>query len=114
MNRLWAWIKRMAEEKREYRQMMARVKALPEEYAFVYQKIQHYMWSYAAGNGMDMTRILYDLLDLFEAGAADGKRVLEITGEDVAAFCDELLQNAKTYTGKWREALNRDVLQKLQ
>jgi DNA-binding ferritin-like protein (Dps family) len=36
------------------------------------------------------------LLDLFETGAADGKRVLDITGEDVAAFCDELLRHAKT------------------
>ncbi|HAX53738.1 MAG TPA: hypothetical protein DCX82_17695, partial [Lachnospiraceae bacterium] len=28
---------------------------------------------------------------------AEGKSVLDITGEDVAAFCDELLRNAKTY-----------------
>ena len=49
---------------------------------------------------MDMLPIFTDLLDLFETGAAEGKHVLAVTGEDVAAFCDELLQNAKTWTGK--------------
>jgi DNA-binding ferritin-like protein (Dps family) len=39
--------------------------------------------------------------------------VLEITGEDVAAFCDELLRHAKTYTENWREALNHDILKQL-
>lgn len=109
MNKLVAWVKRMAKEKREYRQMQARIKDLPNEYDFVYRKIQHYMWNYAAGDGYDMVKIQYELIDLFEAGAAEGKHVLEITGEDVAAFCDELLTNAKTYTAKWRETLNRDI-----
>jgi DNA-binding ferritin-like protein (Dps family) len=62
---------------------------------------------------MDMVEIFKDLLDLFEGGAAAGKRVLEITGEDVAAFCDELLKSADTYTENWRVSLNRDVMEKL-
>jgi|SRR5689334_16023757 DNA-binding ferritin-like protein (Dps family) len=103
----------MAREKRKFRQMQERVKALPEEYHYVYHKIQRYMWSYSGGSGMDMLPILADLLDLFETGVAEGKRVLEITGEDVAAFCDELLRNAKTYTENRREDLNRDIMKKL-
>jgi DNA-binding ferritin-like protein (Dps family) len=71
------------------------------------------MWMFTAGSGYDMMKIHYDLIDLFEAGAAEGKGVLEITGEDVAAFCEELLRNASTYTENWREALNRDILKKL-
>ena len=106
-------IRHMAREKRKYRQMQARVKALPEEYRYVYKKIQNYMWHYSGGSGMDMLPIFTDLLDLFESGVAEGKRVLEITGEDVAAFCDELLRNAKTYTQDWRENLNRDIMRKL-
>ena len=35
----------------------------------------------------------YELIELFEAGAADGRQVLEITGEDVASFADELVAN---------------------
>jgi DNA-binding ferritin-like protein (Dps family) len=103
----------MIRSKREYRQQMARVEALPEDYQYVFKKIQSHMWMFAAGSGYDMMKIHYDLIDLFEAGAAEGKPVLEITGEDVAAFCEELLRSASTYTENWREALNRDILKKL-
>jgi len=106
-------IKKLMESKREYKQQMARVKALPEDYQYVFKKIQGHMWNFAAGAGYDMLKIHYDLIELFESGAADGKLVLEITGEDVAAFCDELLRSASTYTENWREALNRDILKKL-
>ncbi|HCC00639.1 MAG TPA: cytoplasmic protein [Ruminococcaceae bacterium] len=108
------YVKKMMEEKREYKQMQARVKALPKEYKFVFNKIQHYMWNYAVGSGMDIMRIFTSLLELFETGVAEGKHVLEITGEDVAAFCDELLRNVKTYTAAWHESLNRDIMKKLK
>ncbi|MFL0195007.1 DUF1048 domain-containing protein [Clostridium sp. WILCCON 0269] len=106
------FFKKMAGDKKEYKQQMARVKALPEDYQFVFEKIQKYMWNFAAGEGYDMLKIQYELIDLFEAGAVEGKKVLEITGEDVAAFCDELLRNAKTYTENWREKLNYDIIKK--
>lgn len=103
-------IKKMIESKREYKQQMARVEVLPKDYQYVFKKIQGHMWMFASGSGYDMMKIHYDLIELFEAGAADGKHVLEITGEDVAAFCEELLRSASTYTENWREALNRDIL----
>jgi len=106
-------INKMIESKREYKEQMARVEALPKDYQYVFKKIQGHMWMFAAGPGYDMLKLHYDLIELFEAGAADGKSVLEITGEDVAAFCDELLRNARTYTEDWRETLNRDILKKL-
>jgi DNA-binding ferritin-like protein (Dps family) len=106
-------IKKIIESKREYKRQMERVEALPEDYRFVFKKIQSHMWMFASGNGYDMMGIHYDLIELFESGAAEGKRVLEITGEDVASFCDELLRSAKTYTEDWRESLNRDILKKL-
>jgi DNA-binding ferritin-like protein (Dps family) len=106
-------INKMIKAKREYRQQMARVDALPEDYRYVFKKIQSHMWMFAAGAGYDMMKIHYDLIDLFEAGAAEGKHVLEVTGSDVAAFCDELLRSASTYTENWRESLNRDILNKL-
>ncbi len=106
-------IKKMIKSNREYKQQMARVEALPKDYQYVYKKIQKHMWMFAAGDGYDMLKIHYDLIELFEAGAADGKHVLEITGGDVAAFCDELLRNARTYTEDWRAALNRDIQKKL-
>lgn len=106
-------IKKIREEKRKYKQQMERVKALPEDYRYVYEKIQHHMWQFVSGSGYDMMHVQADLLELFEQGAADDKKVLEVTGEDVAAFCDELLRNTRTYTEDWRTKLNRDIKNKL-
>jgi DNA-binding ferritin-like protein (Dps family) len=106
--------KQIIGDKKAWNQMEARARLLPEEYEFVYHKIQHYMWHYAAGSGMDMMVVFEDLLNLFEEGAANGKKVLEITGQDVAAFCDELLRNTRTSTEDWREALNHDIRKKLR
>lgn len=91
------------EEKRAYRQMMARVKALPEDYRFVFDKIQHYLWIFATG-GFDMS----GLVDLFESGAAEGRKVLEITGPDVAAFCDALIRTSGEMEAK-KESINKEI-----
>jgi DNA-binding ferritin-like protein (Dps family) len=106
-------IPKIIAEKREYRRQMARVEAMPEDYRFVFKKIQSHMWMFAAGSGYDMMKIHYGLIELFEADVAEGKRILEITGSDVAGFCDELLKNAKTYTEDWRAKLNREIAEKL-
>ena len=103
----------MIGDKKEYKMMMARVEAMPEDYQYVFKKIQNYMWKFTAGNGMDMLQIQYELIDLFEAGAAEGRQVLEITGDDVASFADELVANAKTYFAKYREDLNESILKRL-
>ena len=65
---------------------MHRVKDLPKDYQYVLKKIQKHMWQFATGSGYDMMDVQYGLIDLFEEGAANGKSVLEVTGEDVAAF----------------------------
>ena len=106
-------IKHIMEEKKKYKEQMKRVDALPKDYQFVFKKIQNYMWKHAGGDGMDILHLHYELLDLFEQGVADGKSVLEITGEDVAAFCDELLKSVKTYTEKWHNDLNEDIMKKI-
>ena len=106
-------IKKIIESKREYKLYMARVKALPEDYQYVFKKIQNHTWQFACGDGMDMIKVHYGLIELFEDGAANGKGVLEVTGSDVAGFCDELLRNTKTYTENWRDKLNREIAEKL-
>lgn len=105
--------KKMIEGKREWRQMQARANALPKDYQIVYDEIQKYMWKFAGGDGMDFIAIFNDLLGLFETGVADGKSALEVTGDDVAEFCDELLRNARTYTGQWHDQLNSNVRKRL-
>ena len=101
-------------DKKEWKRMEARADALPGDYRIVYGEIKKYLWRFTAGDGMDIVAILKDLLDLFETGAADGKHALDVTGQDVAAFCEELLRSANTYTEKWHDALNRDVMNKLR
>ncbi|MDR2045379.1 MAG: DUF1048 domain-containing protein [Clostridium sp.] len=108
------FIKQMIEDKKEHKEHMARVAALPEEYQFVFQKMQWYMWSFAVGTGHDMMKIQDDLIELFEASAADGKHVLDVTGEDAVAFCDELLRDAKKWSDSYRKKLNRDIAKKFK
>lgn len=105
-------IKRIQDDKKEYRDQMARIAALPEGYRFVFGKLQSYMWSFAGGDGFDMLKTQYDLIDLFEAGAAEGIHVLDVTGEDVAGFCEELIRGNKLWTDGIRKRLNRSMHRK--
>ena len=106
-------LNKMKKSKREYNKQMRRVKDLPKDYQYVFKKIQKHMWQFTAGSGYDMMDVQYGLIDLFEEGAANGKSVLEVTGEDVAAFVDELLKNARTYTEDWKNQLNSEIKNKI-
>ena len=106
-------ISKMIKSKREYKQQMVRVSALPKDYQYVFKEIQSHMWQFVSGAGYDMMEVQYGLIDLFEEGVAEGKSVLEVTGEDVAGFVDELLKNTKTYTEDWRNKLNQKIKNKI-
>jgi DNA-binding ferritin-like protein (Dps family) len=99
------------DDKREWKAMEARAKALPSEYCDAYKAIQKYMWT-AGGGPTDWKatcRIFGGILDLFEEGAAEGKKVTDLTGEDVAAFCDELVKDEQTWKDKYRKKLNDTI-----
>ena len=53
--------------------------------------------------------LLSGIIELFEEGAAMGKGVLEVTGSDVAAFCDDLIKDSKTYADIYQESVNQEV-----
>lgn len=98
------------DDKREWRAIEARAKALPNEYRKAYKAIQKYWWtSGGPSDWKDCSRILCGILDLFEEGAAEGKKVTDLTGEDVAAFCDDLWKDEKTYRDKYRTKLNDTI-----
>jgi DNA-binding ferritin-like protein (Dps family) len=86
------------EGKKQWRAHMARVRALPADYQIVYKEIQRYLVKVGP---VDLTdgRLLSEIVDFFEEGVAAGKGVLELIGNDVAAFCDGLVIQARTYTG---------------
>lgn len=105
-------IQKMIGDKKEYKEQMARIEEMPEDYRFVFEKIQGYMWSFAGGDGSDMLKTQQELIELFETSAAEGKHVLEVTGEDVAGFCDEFIRDTKKWTDNYRDKLNRNLLNK--
>jgi DNA-binding ferritin-like protein (Dps family) len=100
------------EAKKEWKATEARAKALPEEYRTVYDEIKKYVWHGGAGI-TDPTNLFQRLVDLFEAGVKDGKHVLEITGDDVAAFVKEQLRGEKTVIEDIHEKLNSTIAKKL-
>lgn len=53
--------------------------------------------------------MLSGVIDLFEEGAALGKGALEVTGSDVAAFCDDLIKDSKTYADIYQESAHQEV-----
>lgn len=113
MKKLMKYLAGDVEEKRAWRRAMKRVATLPDDYRFVYEKIVAYIWSFAGGTGMDMLKTQYDLIELFEEGAAQGKNVLDVTGTDVASFCDELIRENRLWTDGPRRRLNRKINRRL-
>ncbi len=100
-------IQDIIEGKKEWRAHMARVKALPQDYQIVYKEIQKYFFKVGPVELTNEFGLLAGIVDLFEGGAAEKKAVLDVTGKDVAAFCDALIKDSKTYTELYQEAANR-------
>ncbi|MEA4890343.1 MAG: DUF1048 domain-containing protein [Clostridiaceae bacterium] len=89
-------IRDIIEGKKEWRTLMARVKALPQDYQIVYKEIQKYLFKVGPVEPTEVTDLLSGIVGLFEEGAASGKGVLKVTGSDAAAFCDDLIKDSKT------------------
>jgi DNA-binding ferritin-like protein (Dps family) len=90
--------------KREWRAHMARVKALPPDYQIVYKEIQKYFFKIGP---VELADLLSGILDFFQEGVAAGKGVLELIGDDVAAFCDDLVKDSRTYADIYQESVER-------
>jgi DNA-binding ferritin-like protein (Dps family) len=82
------------EEKAQYRNYKARMKALPEPYRGTVKALERYfMYFGAVSHGDVVVAMLDDLADLFEQSAADGTPVRAIVGDDPVAFAEEFLSN---------------------
>lgn len=100
-------IQDMMQGKREWRAHAARVKGLPQDFQIVYKEIQKYFFKVGPVELSDGIGLLSGIVDLFEEGAASGKGVLEVTGRDVAAFCDDLIKDSKTYADLYQESVDK-------
>ncbi|MTI94627.1 MAG: DUF1048 domain-containing protein [Firmicutes bacterium] len=102
-------IQDIIEGKKEWRAHVARVKALPQDYQIVYKEIQKYLFKVGPVELTEGTDLLSGIVDLFEEGVAMGKGVLEVTGSDVAAFCDDLIKDSPTYADIYQQSVNQEV-----
>ncbi|WP_433522627.1 DUF1048 domain-containing protein [Nocardia pseudovaccinii] len=101
-------IRDIIEGKREWRAHMARVKALPPDYQIVYKEIQKYFFKIGPVELVDGS-LLSGILDFFEEGVAADKGVMELIGDDVAAFCDDLIKDSPTYAAIYQESVRKEV-----
>lgn len=98
---------------KQWNAMEARATALPRDFVTVYNEIKSYLWKFANGDGARCIAALNDVLVLFEASATDGRRVQDVTGKNVAAFCDERFGGTPPYFNRWRSTLNNNVAKRL-
>lgn len=96
-------IRDIIEGKKQWRAHKARVEALPPDYRIVYKESQKYFFKVGP---VDLTDgdLLSGLLEFFEEGAATGKGVIELIGNDVAAFCDDLIKDSPTFADIYQES----------
>ncbi|MGO1049411.1 DUF1048 domain-containing protein [Crossiella sp. CA198] len=98
-------IQDIIEGKKQWRAHLARVKALPPDYRIVYKEMQRYFFKVGPVDLLEGT-LLSGIVDFFEEGAAGGKGVLELIGEDVAAFCDDLIKDSRTNADVYQESIS--------
>ena len=101
--------------KKEFKEYRVRGEALPKEYRIAWKEIEKYVWNFSGtmDGSLDM---LTDIVTLFETSAADGKKVLDITGDDVANFCDRLIEEwkSRTWQGDQKKKFNEKIHKKLE
>lgn len=101
-------IQDIIEGKKQWWAHVARVKALPPDYQIVYKEMQKYFFKVGPVDLAD-GQLLSGIVDFFEEGAASGKGILELIGDDVAAFCDDLIRNSRTYADIYQESLSGEA-----
>jgi DNA-binding ferritin-like protein (Dps family) len=98
-------IQDIIEGKKQWRAHMARIRALPPDYQIVYKEMQRYFFK-VGPVGLADGSLLSGIVDFFEEGVAAGKGVLELIGNDVAGFCDDLIKDSRTYADIYQESIS--------
>ncbi|WP_084361656.1 DUF1048 domain-containing protein [Herbiconiux solani] len=94
------WIEALTgslEQKKQYRQAIARTDALPSPYREAAKAINRYfLYSSGITDGETMVKMIVDNADLWEQAAVDGRSVREIVGDDPVEFAESF---AAAYAG---------------
>ncbi|WP_327152104.1 DUF1048 domain-containing protein [Nocardia sp. NBC_01329] len=101
-------IREIIEGKKQWRAHKARVEALPPDYRIVYEEIQKYLFKVGPVDLAD-GNLLSGLVEFFEEGATTGKGVIELIGNDIAAFCDDLIKDSPTYADIYHESVSKEI-----
>lgn len=95
------WIEALTgslEQKKQYKQHMARIEALPAPYADAATALNRYlMYSGRIVDGETLLTMIGDHADLWERAAVDGIPVRTIVGDDPVDFAETF---ARAYSGK--------------
>ncbi len=99
-----------------YKLLEIRVQQLPKEYQVIWEEMKTVIWTNSSDIiGRKTLPFMEELVELLEMSALDELDVSNIVGDDIQAFCLELLgqDSVKSYRDKWRQQLNRSVMKKL-
>ncbi len=78
------------EQKKQYRQAVARIDALPEPHRAAAKAISRYlMYSGGITDGDTLVTMVADHADLWERAALDGTAVRDIVGDDPVEFAEQ-------------------------
>ncbi|GAA3747986.1 DUF1048 domain-containing protein [Micromonospora maritima] len=95
------WIETLVgslDQKKQYKQHMARMEALPEPHRTAAQALQRYfMYQGGIVDGNTLVTMLGDFVDLWERAAADGTPVRAIVGDDPVEFAETFV---RAYSGR--------------
>jgi DNA-binding ferritin-like protein (Dps family) len=94
------WIETLAgslEQKKQYKQTIARVESLPEPYRAAAKAFNRYFMYYGGyTDGDTLVAMIGDHADLWERAAVDGTPVRAIVGDDPVEFAEAF---ARAYSG---------------
>jgi DNA-binding ferritin-like protein (Dps family) len=100
------------EQKKQYKQAMARIEALPEPYRSSAKAFNRYFMYYAGiTDGDTLVTMIGDHADLWERASLDGTPVREIVGDDPVEFAESFAQaySATQWIDKERERLTKAI-----
>ncbi|MGW8482261.1 DUF1048 domain-containing protein [Microbacterium sp. NPDC055903] len=109
------WIEALTgslEQKKQYKNDMARLEALPAPYADAARALNRYFMYYGSiGEGDILITMLGDHVDLWERAALDCTPVSAIVGEDPVAFAEEFVRSYrhKEWIDKERARLTKAI-----
>lgn len=109
------WIETLTgslEQKKQYKQAIARIEALPEPYRSTAKALNRY-FMYAGGytDGDSLTLMIGDHADLWERAALDGTSVRDIVGDEPVEFAESFIRAyaGKEWIDKERTRLTRSI-----